>query len=134
MSHARIARYKHSKNSCAESEWEDALKALLLPDQPIGNVTATARIADDEDKPTGDDSSYMFIDVRRGVSKDTVWYQSIFYSCYPLGPLKQSFFTTTSSRIRASRPTKACHPPELSFKLSFGTRLIHATYRNSLVR
>ncbi|KAJ4404231.1 hypothetical protein N0V82_010535 [Gnomoniopsis sp. IMI 355080] len=71
LSHARIARYKHAKNPCAESEWESALEALLLLDQPIGNVTATARIADDEGKPTGDDSSYMFIDVRRGVSRDT---------------------------------------------------------------
>lgn len=71
LSHTRIARYKHSKNSCADSEWEDALKALLLPDQPVGDVKATARIADDEEKPTGDDTSYMFIDVRRPLSRDS---------------------------------------------------------------
>lgn len=73
MSHTHIARYRHSDAACTDSEWEGALKALLLPDQTRREVEATARIADDEGKPTGDDTSYMFIDVRRGGSAHTVW-------------------------------------------------------------
>ncbi|CAN8103864.1 unnamed protein product [Discula destructiva] len=67
LSQSRLARYRAPK-TCSESDWEDALQALFLADKPIGDIEATARIADDEEKPTGDERSYMFIDVRSKVS------------------------------------------------------------------
>lgn len=72
VSHARIARYRASKTACPESDWEDALKALLLADRPPGDVQATARIADDGNKPSGDARGYMFIDVIKKVSATAV--------------------------------------------------------------
>lgn len=75
VSQSRIARYRASKTACSESDWEDSLKALLLADNPIGGVQATARIADDQEKPTGDARGYMFIDIRKKVSGNAVCYR-----------------------------------------------------------
>lgn len=74
--HSKIARYRASKTACSESDWESALKALLLGDNPGGDVQASARIGDDPRKPIGDATGYMFIDVRKKVSGTAVSYRS----------------------------------------------------------
>lgn len=64
VQHNHLTKFKDaSDNACSEADWEDCLRALLLCDNPTGDVEAIARTSDD---------GYLFIEVRKNVPGHTV--------------------------------------------------------------
>lgn len=74
MQQSKAPKYRQDEGLRSEIEWDSDLRALLIEDPPIGDVTAVART---------DGSGYMFLDIRNKVCGDTVRHSlNQFYPAY----------------------------------------------------